>query len=650
VDAGIAIAGATAIVALLFAVTAVGVGAAVPADGGTPLAEAGLDQRVGHGETVRLDATGSYDPDGGVVAYEWRLRTPTGRTVSPLEPHAARTSFTATTVGRYEVTLTVTDDDGKTGTDTMYVLVEGAGSGAEGGPGPSAVDGPGRGDRTVAGSADTRGEHTDGDGVSPVQSCPGGDCPTAGPPTGTDPWVRIEGPRVVRAEQSYSYTAEAGGLADDRRYEWDGGDTGRRHTLRFRSRGEYTTRVGVSDGTGRVATDRLEVFVSPADNERPEVEIANPGRISAGQRLTLSADASDPDGRIRTTEWAPSRRVRVPDDGSSRTVRVTVTDDDGASATDSITLSGRAWNRTDVETGPADVVCYYTDERQRDGPNPYSDRCAFEGGNTVSLSSGPATFERIERNPNVDIEWRRTTQERLAELEANDTSRDHGTATVSSYGRADLFGYSEGLLSTGIVGQRARVQDVASFTLKGRTVEDDLNGDGEVNAADWDREFRTTGDLADVDPHGDTAATFKRSIRDDHGADGRDDGGVLGTGREAEARTIDGRFDGTSIDAENRRDRIAGLSHRSSIGGRSDRGSDGTTNAEREDRPDEGDDTDPTEGTDQTEDTDHTDDMNDTDDSDETDETHSTGGQSTDSGTEGSSRHTPHGGRIVTHP
>jgi len=36
-----------------------------------PLADAGLDQRVPAGTTVYLDATGSRDPDGSVVGYEW---------------------------------------------------------------------------------------------------------------------------------------------------------------------------------------------------------------------------------------------------------------------------------------------------------------------------------------------------------------------------------------------------------------------------------------------------------------------------------------------------------------------------------------------------------------------------------------------------
>jgi len=677
--------------AILLAVPAAGTGTAVPTDDGAPLAEAGLDQQVLHGETVRLDATGSSDPDGTIVDYEWRLRTPAGRTVSPVEPRAARTSFRATVVGRYEITLTVTDDEGNAGTDTMYVIVDpgdaGGGAGSLPANASDTAESGGKPRNTTGNSPDaTSGTSTPGRGgrlttaAESASACGADDgalhggCSALGETATSDPWVHVEGPSVVRAERGYTYTATAGGLGDDRTYEWEDGDAGRRHTLVFESAGGYTTRVAVGDAEGRTVSASREVFVSPATNERPEVEIADPGRISAGQRLTLSADASDPDGRIRTTEWSPSRRVRVPDDGTSRSVSVTVTDGDGASVTDSITLSGRAWNRTDVETGAAEVTCYYTDERQRDGRHPYSDRCVFEGGNTVSLSTGPSRIEDLERNPNVELEWRRTTRERLAELRANDTSRNYGNATDSSYGHADLFGYSEELLTTGIVGQRATVDRTQAFTLKGRTVEDDLNRDGEVNAADWDRQYRTTGDLANVDRDEDAAGAFKRSIREDGNGerDDGDDGGVLATAERASARSVDGPFAGTSIDAENRRDRIAALGSRESARGASGPGApqgrapserDGSAGRSTDERAPSSNDRGDSERAADTEGHDSTGDTTSMDNSDSTDGTSTDGTEGTDStgsdgttrngtdrGTEGESRHSPHGGRFVTHP
>ncbi|RBI61213.1 hypothetical protein DMJ13_15960 [halophilic archaeon] len=88
-----------------------------------PLADAGLDQQVTRGSTVLLDATGSRDPDGRIERYEWVIKTPTGRTVTPDCSDCARTRFEPGAVGTYTVTVTVTDDDGATSSDTLYVTV-----------------------------------------------------------------------------------------------------------------------------------------------------------------------------------------------------------------------------------------------------------------------------------------------------------------------------------------------------------------------------------------------------------------------------------------------------------------------------------------------------------------------------------------------
>ena len=101
-----------------------------------PLADAGLDQHVAAGETVRLDATGSRDPDGNVSGYNWSIETPSGGTITPDCRTCGTTAFTPDTPGQYNVTVTVTDDDGATRTDTLFVEVDPA-------PGPSvSLSGP----------------------------------------------------------------------------------------------------------------------------------------------------------------------------------------------------------------------------------------------------------------------------------------------------------------------------------------------------------------------------------------------------------------------------------------------------------------------------------------------------------------------------
>lgn len=98
---------------------------AVVAGGGPPLADAGLDQTVTRGATVYLDGRGSRAPDGEITGYRWRITTPDGGTTTTLtDPTAPRTEFVARQVGTYEVTLEVTDDEGRRATDSLYVKVE----------------------------------------------------------------------------------------------------------------------------------------------------------------------------------------------------------------------------------------------------------------------------------------------------------------------------------------------------------------------------------------------------------------------------------------------------------------------------------------------------------------------------------------------
>ena len=104
----------------------VGLGGVAAADSG-PLADAGLDQEVASGTTVHLDATGSSHPDGSIEDYEWAIETPDGRQIRPACRDCARTEFTPTDPGRYDVTVTVTDANDRTDSDTLFIYVNEAG-------------------------------------------------------------------------------------------------------------------------------------------------------------------------------------------------------------------------------------------------------------------------------------------------------------------------------------------------------------------------------------------------------------------------------------------------------------------------------------------------------------------------------------------
>ena len=88
-----------------------------------PVANAGPNQTVtdtnGNGtESVTLNGSGSSDPDGNIVSYVWREgATTVGSGATPTVVLA---------VGAHTLILTVTDDDGATGTDNVVITVQSA--------------------------------------------------------------------------------------------------------------------------------------------------------------------------------------------------------------------------------------------------------------------------------------------------------------------------------------------------------------------------------------------------------------------------------------------------------------------------------------------------------------------------------------------
>lgn len=99
-----------------------------PGDGNrAPVADAGDDMCVPYGDTVRLDGSGSSDPDGDDLDYRWTLTDrPTGSTLSSSDlssRSAVRPVFTPDLLGRYEFELEVDDDRGGEDGDDVRVGV-----------------------------------------------------------------------------------------------------------------------------------------------------------------------------------------------------------------------------------------------------------------------------------------------------------------------------------------------------------------------------------------------------------------------------------------------------------------------------------------------------------------------------------------------
>jgi len=251
------------ITALCGIVTAGGVGPVAGAAGGQlqgepPLADAGLDQTVPLGATVYLDGGGSVDPDGTLVGFEWAVETPSGTTTAHdcLSSDCAQASFDPSQTGVYAVTLTVTDDDGHTASDTLYVTV------TEEEPPSVTLTGPDTLQVGEPGTFELHGERGD-NFLSAVT------------------W-RVDGDRADRF------------FVDDAR-TWE-------FTRAFDQPGTYTVSGTLSDVIGLSATATQTVEVQSNATNRFEVSLSTNSPVLEGDTATVTATIENTGEKAATQE------------------------------------------------------------------------------------------------------------------------------------------------------------------------------------------------------------------------------------------------------------------------------------------------------------------------------------------------------------
>ena len=109
--------------ALGISLSGCGGGGSSPASNQAPTANAGADKSADEGTAVNLSATGA-DGDGTIVSFSWQQESGTAVTITNAD--MANASFVAPMVAASEdliFQVTVTDDDGATGLDTVTVTV-----------------------------------------------------------------------------------------------------------------------------------------------------------------------------------------------------------------------------------------------------------------------------------------------------------------------------------------------------------------------------------------------------------------------------------------------------------------------------------------------------------------------------------------------
>lgn len=98
--------------------------AVTPGTNLNPIADAGPDRSVFSATSVALDGSGSRDPDGEILQFEWDIVSqPQGGLAVLSASQTANPFFTPTVNGSYTMRLTVRDLHGATDTDTVEIAV-----------------------------------------------------------------------------------------------------------------------------------------------------------------------------------------------------------------------------------------------------------------------------------------------------------------------------------------------------------------------------------------------------------------------------------------------------------------------------------------------------------------------------------------------
>jgi gliding motility-associated-like protein len=294
-----------------------------------PLANAGADITITL-PTDFTDITGSgSDTDGTIATYAWnQISGPSTATLAN-ENTNVLTATNLSTAGTYIFKLTVTDDDGDTGTDDVKVIVNAPANQA-----PTASAGA---DKTITlptNTANFTGSATDPDGTIVSYT-----------------WTQTAGPAITLTNTS-SPTLTVGDITVD---------------------GTYTFTITVVDNMGSSDFDDVNLIVNPAIIKLPPTANAGSNQsITLPQStINLTGSGSDPDGSITTYQWTlvsgPSATMANADTPTlslsnlvegNYTFRLSVTDNDGLSASAQVlvTVLPAAVNQPPTSNAGTDVV------------------------------------------------------------------------------------------------------------------------------------------------------------------------------------------------------------------------------------------------------------------------------------------------------
>ncbi len=225
-----------------------------------PVALAGPDIKI-TSPTNNTFITGSgSDNDGSIVSYSWTQVTslPSSATLTNANTNTVSVSA-LTSVGNYTFRLTVTDDDGATGTDEVSIIVNGSANQA-----PTANAGMDKIITLPTTSANFTGSGADSEGAIASYN-----------------WSQIGLPSVTLTNQgSQTLTVEA------------------------ITSGSYTFRLTVTDIAGASGYDDVVLNVKEATNQAPTASAGNNQSITLPiNAINLIGSETDVDGSIGRYKW-----------------------------------------------------------------------------------------------------------------------------------------------------------------------------------------------------------------------------------------------------------------------------------------------------------------------------------------------------------
>lgn len=415
-----------------------------------PVADAGPDVTVEVGSTVQFDGSGSSDPDGSIVFYEW------DNGLTGVNP-----SLVYDTIGTFTVTLTVRDNDNLTATDTLTVTVTDIDTSYDSVYPQANLRGTANawaasamtlvadytwqitatfGDTSterfkfdIYGDWGTNFGDTNGDGnleqgggdiaitegagdyivtfndqnlMYTIEKVVGPTAPVAD--AGSDVSIRpgetvnFNGSATAEAAiVSYVWTSAA----------WTGELTGTQPSFTFNTPGSFVVTLTVTDENGLADDDTMVVTVT--ENIAPTASIQGGDiTVTLGSSVTFDGSgSSDADGSIASYLWdngdSATTSTRTFNSLGQFAVSLTVTDNEGASASTSVNVT--------VEEEPAGVEVTFTCNNGNTSPGTsvyvvgnlpelgnWSVASAAQVLGTENYPSWSATFTNMPANTTID--------------------------------------------------------------------------------------------------------------------------------------------------------------------------------------------------------------------------------------------------------